>query len=56
MVKGRITYMPKHVIIELDFVKRDFNLQNQSDAMKKMAEMSMIGRDLMKEFIRSKKR
>lgn len=49
MVKGRITYVPKTVIIELDWIKQDFpNIENQSDAFKKMADFSMMGRDLFK--------
>lgn len=46
MVKGRVTYVPKEFIEELDNTCKIYELKNRSEAMRKIIQDMRIGREI----------
>ena len=46
MVKGRLIYVPKEFVLELEDLKLDLGLKNNSDCLRMIAKSSRIGREL----------
>ena len=47
--RGRIKYVPRKALEELNWIKHDYNLsgkRDDSEAFKKMAEFSIVGREV----------
>ena len=44
-MKGRLKYLPSVVLIELDSIKRDLNLDRDSDAFREIVKYTKIGRE-----------
>lgn len=47
--KGRNKYIPPSVLDEIDNIKLDFDLVSGSEAMRKMAKFSRVGREAKKK-------
>lgn len=46
MTKGTIKYVPKEVVEELDFLKKWWHLDKESEVFKRMVDDSRIGRQI----------
>lgn len=48
MGKGKVGYIPENVFNEINNIKTSYNIPKQSDAFKKMSNLSQLGREVEK--------
>jgi hypothetical protein len=54
--RGKIGYMPKEILIEMEGIKFNFKIDKDSEALKEMARYSNLGREIWEKLEYSKRK